>query len=110
MQTYYQNGTPPGFYPGVQPSYPAYYPASPLPVPPVVAPSPLPYQPNPPEQFHPELANTDQFVPQGGEEQPPEFEPYVAKYKITSSGCVVSHDPHLNEDGAWYNEYITSSS
>lgn len=37
--------------------------------------------------------------PQYGEEQPPEFTPYAAEHFVTSSGDVISHDPHLNEDG-----------
>ena len=36
-----------------------------------------------------------------GEEQPPEFMPYEAKSFTTGDGHVVSHDPHLNEDGSF---------
>lgn len=42
----------------------------------------------------------DVFVPLGGEEPPPEFTPYDAKYFVSgSSEDIVSHDRHLNEDG-----------
>ena len=34
-----------------------------------------------------------------GAEQPPPFTPYVAKYR-ESSDQIISHDPHLNDDGA----------
>jgi hypothetical protein len=36
--------------------------------------------------------------PAGGEE-PPEFTPYEAEHWVSRSGDVISHDPHLNEDG-----------
>ena len=35
-----------------------------------------------------------------GEEPPPDFELYEADYRQESDGTIVSHDPHLNEDGA----------
>ena len=34
-----------------------------------------------------------------GGEQPPEFTPYEAQHWVNADGDVVSHDPHLNEDG-----------
>lgn len=37
--------------------------------------------------------------PEGGEE-PPEFTPYQAEHWVSRSGEIISHDPHLNEDGA----------
>lgn len=37
---------------------------------------------------------------QGGEEPPPEFTPYEAQHWVNADGDIVSHDPHLNEDGA----------
>ena len=46
------------------------------------------------------FSDTDVFVPPGGEAPPPEFAPYEAEYFETSDGTVVSHDRHLNEDGA----------
>jgi hypothetical protein len=39
----------------------------------------------------------DRF-PAGGEE-PPEFTPYEAEHWVSRSGEIISHDPHLNEDG-----------
>ncbi len=49
--------------------------------------------------LNPELAHTDVFVPPGGEEPPPEFTPYEAEYFVSGGGNIVSHDPHLNQDG-----------
>ena len=37
--------------------------------------------------------------PEGGEE-PPEFTPYMAEHWVSRSGEIISHDRHLNEDGA----------
>lgn len=37
--------------------------------------------------------------PVGGEE-PPEFTPYEAEHWVSKRGEIVSHDSHLNEDGA----------
>jgi hypothetical protein len=34
-----------------------------------------------------------------GEDLPPEFIPYQAKFFIAENGCIISHDAHLNEDG-----------
>ena len=47
-----------------------------------------------------DFADSDVFVPPGGEEPPPDFTPYEAEFFETSDGNVISHDPHLNEDGA----------
>lgn len=33
------------------------------------------------------------------EDPPPDFAPYVAEFYETSSGDIISHDRHLNEDG-----------
>lgn len=41
---------------------------------------------------------TETYAPQGGEEPPP-FTPYEAEYS-TSGDTIISHDKHLNEDGA----------
>jgi hypothetical protein len=43
--------------------------------------------------------------PAGGEEppkgeEPPEFTPYEAEHWVSGSDKIISHDPHLNEDGA----------
>lgn len=46
-----------------------------------------------------EFADNNIFVPPGGEGAPPDFAPYVADYFEAEEGSVVSHDPHLNEDG-----------
>lgn len=43
--------------------------------------------------------SAETFVAPGGED-PPQFAPYDASYFISGAGDVVSHDPHLNEDGA----------
>lgn len=37
----------------------------------------------------------------GGEDSPPEFTPYEADYFKAKNGCIISHDPHLNEDGLY---------
>jgi len=37
--------------------------------------------------------------PEGGEE-PPQFTPYEAEHWVSRSGEIISHDRHLNEDGA----------
>ena len=41
------------------------------------------------------------YIPPGGEEPPPEFTPYEAEFFISGKE-IVSHDPHLNEDGLLY--------
>jgi hypothetical protein len=35
----------------------------------------------------------------GGGDEPPEFTPYDAEHWISTSGEIISHDSHLNEDG-----------
>lgn len=40
----------------------------------------------------------------GSEDPPPEFTPYEAEYELTNDGDIVSHDPHLNEDGTCHND------
>lgn len=40
----------------------------------------------------------DSLIP-GSEDPPPEFTLYEAEYELTDDGDIVSHDPHLNEDG-----------
>ncbi|KAF8677445.1 hypothetical protein RHS04_06164 [Rhizoctonia solani] len=41
-------------------------------------------------------------------DSPPEFQPYYADYKTTSSGNICSHDKHLNEDGEALYQFILS--
>lgn len=41
------------------------------------------------------------YVPPGGEEPPPSFAPYEAEFFVARDGSIVSHDPHLNDDGAF---------
>lgn len=41
---------------------------------------------------------SESFAPPGGE-APPTFTPYDASYFTSSDGSIISHDPHLNEDG-----------
>ena len=38
------------------------------------------------------------YITPGGEQPPPKFTPYKAEFFI-SGGEILSHDPHLNEDG-----------
>ncbi|ESK96142.1 hypothetical protein Moror_7283 [Moniliophthora roreri MCA 2997] len=44
------------------------------------------------------------------EEPPPEFAPYEAEYFTTSSGNIVSHDPHLNTDGEALYRFLLAQS
>lgn len=44
------------------------------------------------------VSDSEVVVPLGGEE-PPTFAPYEASYFTSGNGSVISHDPHLNEDG-----------
>ena len=59
---------------------------------------------DPPPAFEPEeglvqrnFVDDDYSAPGG--EPPPDFSPYEAEHFYSSSGNIVSHDPHLNEDG-----------
>lgn len=53
---------------------------------------------SPPPRF--DFADSNYFVPPGGEgSPPPDFAPYAAEYFEAGDGSIVSHDPHLNEDG-----------
>jgi len=45
------------------------------------------------------FGETPDAFPEGGEE-PPQFTPYEAEHWVSMSGEIISHDPHLNEDGA----------
>lgn len=53
--------------------------------------------------------DNDVFVPPGGELPPPAFTPYEATYYETSDGTVVSHDPHLNEDGVYRLSFLAGA-
>ncbi len=46
-----------------------------------------------------EFVEVADVSPAGGEE-PPEFTPYEAEHWVSGSNKIISHDPHLNEDGA----------
>ena len=68
--------------------YPSFVPQQPM------SPGVAPSQPS----F--DFSKTDElFVPPGGEISPPTFTPYDAKFFTNSHGDIVTHDPHLNEDG-----------
>jgi hypothetical protein len=43
--------------------------------------------------------NQGDALPEGGEE-PPQFTPYEAEHWESRGGEIISHDPHLNEDGS----------
>lgn len=45
-----------------------------------------------------QVSQHETYTAPGGED-PPEFAPYDASYFISGTGDVISHDPHLNEDG-----------
>ncbi|KAH9944339.1 uncharacterized protein BXZ73DRAFT_87259 [Epithele typhae] len=49
------------------------------------------------------------YIPPGGEEPPPEFTPYEAEYFISGKE-IVTHDPHLNEDGEALYRFLLSQS
>ena len=49
------------------------------------------------------------YIPPGGEEPPPEFTPYEAEYFISGGKEIVSHDPHLNEDGTYSSDRSVSA-
>ncbi|CAG7850827.1 SubName: Full=Uncharacterized protein {ECO:0000313/EMBL:CCA71762.1} [Serendipita indica DSM 11827] len=53
------------------------------------------------------LQDEDNWVQSGGE-QPPEFTPYEAQHWVNSDGNVISHDPHLNEDGEALYRFLLS--
>lgn len=44
------------------------------------------------------VSESEVLMPHGGED-PPAFAPYEASYFTSSDGSLISHDPHLNEDG-----------
>lgn len=42
----------------------------------------------------------DAFPERSEDSEPPVFTPYVAEHWVSRSGEIISHDHHLNEDGA----------
>ena len=48
------------------------------------------------------------YIPPGGEEPPPDFTPYKAEFFISGKE-IVSHDPHLNEDGTFTKPFSLNS-
>ncbi|KAH9919089.1 uncharacterized protein B0H18DRAFT_1029115 [Fomitopsis serialis] len=56
--------------------------------------------------FNGNLADSEVYVPQGGEEPPP-FTPYQAEFFV-SGDSIVSHDRHLNEDGEALYRFLLS--
>ncbi|KZT65591.1 hypothetical protein DAEQUDRAFT_768757 [Daedalea quercina L-15889] len=52
------------------------------------------------------LADSDVFVPPGGE-QPPPFTPYQAEFFV-SGDSIISHDRHLNQDGEALYRFLLS--
>lgn len=61
-----------------------------------VAPPPFEQSARDPVVLH--FSEHETYTAPGGED-PPEFAPYDASYFISETGNVISHDPHLNEDG-----------
>jgi len=58
-----------------------------------------------------QFGSSDLFIPQGGEEPPPEFTPYEAEFFVSGdSGDIVSHDRHLNQDGEALYRFLLSHS
>lgn len=49
-----------------------------------------------------EQATEDRLLPNPPQQDPPPaFSPYIASFYTARNGAVVSHDPHLNEDGIY---------
>lgn len=59
---------------------------------------PPPFEPNRPTTI--DFSHEDTDWAEFGGEEPPEFTPYSAQFWLDSDGNVISHDPHLNEDGS----------
>ncbi|KAL4070911.1 hypothetical protein J3A83DRAFT_4246289 [Scleroderma citrinum] len=53
------------------------------------------------------VSDSEVITPLGGEE-PPTFTPYEASYFTSGNGSVISHDPHLNEDGEALYRFLLS--
>ncbi|KAH9858150.1 hypothetical protein C2E23DRAFT_802883 [Lenzites betulinus] len=71
--------------------------------------APPPHDPLEPVPKYTEHALEDVYIPAGGEEPPPTFTPYKAEFFI-SGREIVSHDPHLNEDGEALYRFLLSQS
>lgn len=53
-------------------------------------------------------SNDETYAPEGGEEPPPDFTPYEAEFMVSGTGNIVSHDPHLNQDGEALYRFLLS--
>ncbi|KAG0708832.1 hypothetical protein DFH29DRAFT_842510 [Suillus ampliporus] len=53
------------------------------------------------------FSQDDPFAPVGGDE-PPAFAPYDAHFFTSHSGNIISHDPHLNNDGEALYRFLLS--
>ena len=51
---------------------------------------------------------TDAVIPGGGEDPPPAFTPYTAEFFVSNDGAIITHDPHLNEDGMPHYAHVYS--
>jgi hypothetical protein len=50
-----------------------------------------------------EQATEDRLLPDPPQQDPPPaFSPYTASFYTAGDGAIVSHDPHLNEDGVYF--------
>lgn len=54
-----------------------------------------------------QVSESEILVPRGGED-PPAFAPYEASYFTSGDGSLISHDPHLNEDGEALYRFLLS--
>ncbi|KAI6047661.1 hypothetical protein EDC04DRAFT_3050926, partial [Pisolithus marmoratus] len=54
-----------------------------------------------------QVSEAEMLMPHGGED-PPAFAPYEASYFTSSDGSLISHDPHLNEDGEALYRFLLS--
>ncbi|KAJ7492644.1 hypothetical protein FB451DRAFT_541865 [Mycena latifolia] len=73
--------------------------------------APPPFQDDPPSGILIDFSDGSEAIPgPGGEEPPPVFAPYEAECFTTSSGNVVSHDPHLSDDGEALYRFLLSQS
>ncbi|KAI0335218.1 hypothetical protein GY45DRAFT_1317129 [Cubamyces sp. BRFM 1775] len=71
------------------------------------SPHDVPAEAAPPKYTEHALENV--YIPAGGEEPPPEFTPYEAEFFI-SGREIISHDPHLNQDGEALYRFLLSQS
>lgn len=55
------------------------------------------------------IVDVDRFPepPSEGGDRPPDFTPYIAEHWVSKNGEIISHDHHLNEDGAWWSRVRT---